>query len=83
MKENKKLKYAKRHITKLYMLHRLSVARFPQNHSRACALCAVFLRHIWDMGCVPKVRCYQTVSKVKFSIFFAKKRWKIYENNRK
>jgi len=34
-------------ITGLYALRRLSAARATKNRSRACALCAVFLRHIF------------------------------------
>jgi hypothetical protein len=38
------------HITGLHMLRRLTAARAEKNHSRACALCAVFLRHIFAVA---------------------------------
>jgi len=43
-------KNANQHITGRYMLRRLTAARATKNRSRASALCAVFLRHIWGRG---------------------------------
>jgi hypothetical protein len=37
-------------ITGLYMLRHLTAARATKNRSRACALCAVFLRHIFAVA---------------------------------
>jgi len=45
-----------RHITGLYALRRLSAARATQKCSRAYALCAFLLRHIFAVAgtlCVP------------------------------
>jgi hypothetical protein len=39
-------------LTGLYALRRLSAARATKKHSRACALCAFFLRHIF---CAPEL----------------------------
>ena len=39
-----------RRITGLFTLRRLKAARATKNRSRAKALCAVFLRHIWGRG---------------------------------
>jgi len=42
-------------VTGLYALRRLAAARATKKRSRACALCAFFLRHIWGRG-----RCFAT-----------------------
>jgi hypothetical protein len=58
----------KRRVTGLYALRRLTAARATKKRSRACALCAVFLRHIFLCAKIASQFFYRAQKNVSYSL---------------